>query len=358
MRLSSPPRLAPLCALFLMAVTGLYACSEAPVEPSPPQADPLFAKPGGAGAPKVEVESVDPPSAPQGTRLVVTVEGSGYDESSSVTMLIDRKPSDKVRTNSTTVLSDTKLEADITIDAEAVVDLYDVEVTAQGGRKKGVGAEKFGVTSSKPVSALVTDPASGAGVYSDEFSGSGYAVYTPVDGVTTRVDLKVLCTRELNLALPTSPAAIGILDGVSIPTCNDPGWMFLRLADLTTMGACSEGTCWPSHPSYTTNRNGKVRPTGAFAPNLHFFFSVPDDAHYDFVWTDGAVALEDLNGTEVKHVTANNAHLYRGGMNPVCAPDPAPDQVDQDLCPGGEARVDFFLPLDVKVVEGSTWPGP
>ena len=209
-----------------------------------------------------------------------------------------------------------------------------------------------------PVSALVTDPASGAGVYSDQFSGAGYAVYTPEDGVTTRVDLKVLCTRELNLALPTSPAAIGILDGVSIPTCNDPGWMFLRLADLTTMGACSEGTCWPSHPSYTTNRNGKVRPTGAFAPNLHFFFSVPDDAHYDFVWTDGAVALEDLNGTEVKHVTANNAHLYRGGMNPVCAPDPAPDQVDQDLCPGGEARVDFFLPLDVKVVEGSTWPGP
>ena len=365
MRLSCPPRHAAASVLLLAAVAGLYACSEASVAPQPSD-DQLLAKPGGGGGPKVD--SVDPPSAPQGTTLVVTVEGSGYDETSTVTMLLDRKPTDKVRTISTKFVSDKILEAKIEIDADADINLYDVEVTANRGRKKGVGVESFAVTSGNPVTALVTDPESGAGIYSD---GAGDAIYTPGDGVTTRVDLNIQCTREIRLALPSGPAPISILSGANIPVCNDPGWVFLRLADLTTMGSCSEGMCWDDYPSYETNRKGKVRSTGGFAHNLHFFFSVPDDALYNFVWTDGAITLEELLETEVKHVTASNAHLYRGGLFPICdalgqlGADGPVTQVDLDLCPQPKnpspsdppnVRVNFGLHLDVGVVEGDTWP--
>ena len=51
----------------------------------------------------------------------------------------------KVRTNSMTFVSSRELIANVTIEADAALALYDVEVLAKGG-KKGIGIEIFEVT--------------------------------------------------------------------------------------------------------------------------------------------------------------------------------------------------------------------
>lgn len=97
---------------------------------------------GGGGPPKVE--ATDPTGAEQGTRLVVRVLGSNFDDGSEVTFKLDRKTVADVITNSTTFVSSSELEVDVSIGAEAVPDFYDVEVqTARG--KKGIGVELFEV---------------------------------------------------------------------------------------------------------------------------------------------------------------------------------------------------------------------
>ncbi len=101
----------------------------------------LFA-PGGGG-PKVKVDATDPPSAEQDTTLDVRVLGSGYDQGSEATFLLDRLPS-AVTTNSTTFVNGKELVANITIPLTAVADLYDVEVLTRRGRK-GIGIERFEV---------------------------------------------------------------------------------------------------------------------------------------------------------------------------------------------------------------------
>jgi len=99
--------------------------------------------PGGGGDPTVD--NVDPPNAPQDTTLDVRVQGSNYDRSSTVTLLLHGNPTTKVRTNSTRFRNSGELIANITIDADADTAAYDVLVTASGG-KKGIGVEKFTVT--------------------------------------------------------------------------------------------------------------------------------------------------------------------------------------------------------------------
>jgi hypothetical protein len=98
----------------------------------------LFAK--GGGVPKVE--NTEPPGAPQETTLDVQVFGSGFDDGSQATLLLDGETHPYVRTNSTRFVSGTELEANITIDLEAAIDLYDVEVMTRKG-KKGIGVDLF-----------------------------------------------------------------------------------------------------------------------------------------------------------------------------------------------------------------------
>jgi hypothetical protein len=91
------------------------------------------------------VNSTDPDSASPNTTLVVRILGSGYDTGSVAEFVLDGQAIPQVRTNSTTYVSSRELRANITIDADAPLELYDVIVTTSKG-KRGIGIELFAVT--------------------------------------------------------------------------------------------------------------------------------------------------------------------------------------------------------------------
>lgn len=135
--------LAAIAASFtLLSGFAIAGCQqESPAGPS--ATDATFAK-GGGGGKGPRVNSTDPPSAPLDITLDVRVLGSGFDDGSGVTLTINGNSQPKVRTNSTTFVSESELVANVTIDADAIVDLYDVEVLTFRG-KRGVGADLFSV---------------------------------------------------------------------------------------------------------------------------------------------------------------------------------------------------------------------
>lgn len=98
----------------------------------------------------VTVASTDPTGAEQGTILDVEVYGSGFDDGSVVEMGLGGEPSSKIKTNSTRYANPKKLIANITIETDALVELYDVIVTTYRG-KKGMGTEMFQVRAGKTV---------------------------------------------------------------------------------------------------------------------------------------------------------------------------------------------------------------
>lgn len=104
-----------------------------------------FAKGGnGGGGPGPKVDATEPPAAPQDVTLDVRVLGQGFDEGSVAVWTIDGVGQPELQTNSTTFVSKDELVANITIQENAAVDLYDVEVTTSRG-KKGIGADLFSV---------------------------------------------------------------------------------------------------------------------------------------------------------------------------------------------------------------------
>lgn len=90
------------------------------------------------------ITATDPTGAPQDTTLDVEVSGSGFDDGSTVELTLAGVPTEKVRTNSTRYRNSRTLIANITIAADAQVNLYDVEVTPASS-KKGIGTEMFEV---------------------------------------------------------------------------------------------------------------------------------------------------------------------------------------------------------------------
>lgn len=117
--------------------------SEAPTSVGGP-ADQALARP--TDGPAVNVLAIDPPRAPQNATLDVLVRGSGYDDGSAVSFELAGEPAAEILTNSTAFVSQRELIANITIEADAEVALYDVVVTTTRG-KRGVGIESFEVTS-------------------------------------------------------------------------------------------------------------------------------------------------------------------------------------------------------------------
>lgn len=96
----------------------------------------------GSGGPTVS--SVVPDSSGRATSLDITVNGSGFDQGSEVTLEREGVPASGIATNATTFVSRRKLVANITIAADADTGKYDVAVMTTGGRK-GVGIEMFNV---------------------------------------------------------------------------------------------------------------------------------------------------------------------------------------------------------------------
>jgi len=133
-------------ATLLGLTTWGLACGETSTQPTIDSIVIQAARGGGGSGPKVKVNSTDPTGAPQDTRLDVTVFGSGFDMTSQVEFLLNRKSTNDIKTNSTKLVDENEVLADITIAADAVVDLFDVKVTAAGGRKRGIGIELFEVS--------------------------------------------------------------------------------------------------------------------------------------------------------------------------------------------------------------------
>ena len=149
-KMSSQRRsLAAIAASFtLLSGFAIAGCQQE--GPAGPSVTEIRLAKGGGGGKGPKVDSTDPTSAPQNIRLDVRVLGSGFDEGSGVTLTIDGNPQAKVVTNSTRFVNESELVADVTIDVEALIDLYDVEVLTLRG-KRGVGADLFRV---KPEDAL------------------------------------------------------------------------------------------------------------------------------------------------------------------------------------------------------------
>ena len=146
-----------LGALALITLFTFAACSgDQPTEPNITGVE--LAKGGNGGGGKgPKVNQTDPPEAPQDTTLDVLILGSGFDETAEVTFTLDGTVTDSVRTNSTAFENSRRLRANITIAADAIVDLYDVEVFLSGPGKKGIGANLFAVVEKgKPVDQTVS----------------------------------------------------------------------------------------------------------------------------------------------------------------------------------------------------------
>jgi probable HAF family extracellular repeat protein len=106
-----------------------------PDPPDPPSSD-------------VTVATADPLGAPRTTTLNVRVLGSGYDDGSRAVWALDGDTSlatTKIRTNSTAFVSDTELVANITIEPDAPLAVYDIAIETLTG-KKGLGLERFAAT--------------------------------------------------------------------------------------------------------------------------------------------------------------------------------------------------------------------
>jgi hypothetical protein len=126
-----PFRQLPVAVLLLFV-----ACSEQ--APMGPEGSPNL--PAAVAGPSVT--ATDPTGTEQGVTLDVRVLGSGFDNGSSVTLLLNGVPNSKVRTNNTRYVSAKELVANITVALDAVTDAYDVLVTTTRG-KKGIGTEMF-----------------------------------------------------------------------------------------------------------------------------------------------------------------------------------------------------------------------
>lgn len=127
-------------SVFLIGLA-LAGCGEGqPVGPAERELNPA-SKPS-SGDPTVK--ATDPTGAPVDTTLTVRVLGTGYDAGSVAEFALDGQSVPQVRTNSTTFVSSKELRANITIDADAPTDLYDVIVTTSKG-KRGIGIERFEV---------------------------------------------------------------------------------------------------------------------------------------------------------------------------------------------------------------------
>jgi hypothetical protein len=108
------------------------------------------------------VSSASPNASSQGTTLDVHVFGTGFTSGAAATWQLGGVENpNKIKTNSTTVVSATELVANITIADTADVASWDVQVALAGG-KKGIGTELFAVTAKGPPTNLTGTGHSGA----------------------------------------------------------------------------------------------------------------------------------------------------------------------------------------------------
>jgi hypothetical protein len=150
--------------LTILVLSALVAC-EAPTRIDW-ETSASYARGGGASS-VPSVTSTIPSSALQGATLDVRVLGSGFDPSSKAQWAINGIPSAKVVVNSTRYVSSGEVVANISIASDADLTLYDVIVSAVGG-KPGIGTETFLVTLQEADLPTAGGPVSAAVAINDQ----------------------------------------------------------------------------------------------------------------------------------------------------------------------------------------------
>jgi hypothetical protein len=208
-----------LTAISLALTVGLLSCqTEGPTEPV---VTGIAVAKGGGGRPGPKVDEAVPPITEQSTTLDVHVLGSGYDDGSVATFKINGSEVAQVRTNSTRFVTAEELVANITVDADAPLELYDVEVVTTRG-KKGIGADLFKVVKEgslfdasfrdDPADGMVSD---GSGSYDAELD-----VYFTLDARATNA--RKLC---FDFHGQLEPGQVGFSDQPTAEVLCDDGWL-------------------------------------------------------------------------------------------------------------------------------------
>ena len=226
MTASVPRRIVALQVALSLALLAAAACREdRPVGPA--VGDPSFAKGGSSTDPTVT--STTPSTAGRDTTLDVTVAGSGFEAGSRAIWALDGDTTfarTKVKTNSTTYVSNKQLIANITISLDATIDLYDVQVVTLSGRK-GIGIELFAVTPS--VTITLVGPATGS--EATNINDAGLVVgYT---GKSYEVHRAFVWTPSVPRGTTGTFLDIGTLGGASATASavNESGWVVGTTSD-------------------------------------------------------------------------------------------------------------------------------
>jgi len=157
-----------LLAAGLMLVAAACSDSSEPVAPAGRLS--LGKAPAGPS-----VSSASPAYGHRDTTVTVRVLGSGFSAGAVAEWALAGVPdAAKIRTNSTEYVSPSELIANITISADADLRLWDITVTLVGG-KKGVGTEKFEVTTATVLGAGTIGGDMRVEAMNDQGSVAGYA---------------------------------------------------------------------------------------------------------------------------------------------------------------------------------------
>jgi uncharacterized membrane protein len=128
-----------------------------------------------SGGPEPTVRTTNPSASPRDTSISVQILGSGFDVGSRALWALKGDTAvatTKVHVTSTTFVSAHELIADITVDADAALDLYDVVVLASNG-KKGIGIELFAITVDITALPNLSEQGGGANAINDAGTVAG-----------------------------------------------------------------------------------------------------------------------------------------------------------------------------------------
>jgi len=276
--------------LVVPAFLVFWACSG---DPAAPLVGDVEAARGANGG--VTVKSTKPDSAAPDITLDVRVLGSGYDAGSKATWAVDGDTSyatTKIRTNSTRFVNSRELVANITIAADAQEVLYDIVVTAAGG-KHGIGIELFAVKKGLTVyrfnfaQGLESDPSRpfwGAAKTNDPYYGgvAGDPVYLVLNAATGG-DAAVCNTEGFELGPTTDAwgAYAGLWKGVftigargqgpgyhvtfNATRADGTGWLWLV---VNADGVTSNGNLTITFTNVRGGVSFYSTPTGSFEPSV------------------------------------------------------------------------------------------
>ena len=176
------------------------------------------------GGPDPAVRSTVPSASPRDTSIAVQVLGSGFDRGTQAVWGLHGDTTvatTKVHVGSTTFVSPHELIAEITIDADATLDRYDVlAVTSKG--KKGIGIELFAVTINMTALPSLSDQGAGATAINDAGTVAGaawandrpYAVRWTKRGRIWAIEKLPANTNDGLVAVPWDIAQDGTIVGV------------------------------------------------------------------------------------------------------------------------------------------------